>query len=113
MTINNYPPYVSFGDFQPLSRSLWILYRQNESNQINPNPNPSLEERLRNEICFVTFDLFNEFMKWNISLAQFTFLTVLIREKNQTVNPIPFDWDRHAYMNHISNCYILDQEFYS
>ena len=111
MTINNYPPYVSFGDFQPLCRSLWILYRQNESNQINPDL--SLEERLRNEICYVTIDLFIECTKWNISSDQFTFLIRQIREKNQTVNPIPFDWDRHAYINHISNCYILDQEFYS
>ena len=113
MTINNYPPYVCFGDFQPLSRSLWILYRQYEDLQINPIPQLTLEERLRDEICFVTFDLFNECTKWNISLAQFTFLSGQIREKNPTVNPIPFDWDRHAYINHISNCFILDHEFYS
>ena len=107
MTINNYPPYVCFGDIQPLSRSLWILYRQHEDLQENPNPQISVEERLRDEICFVTFDLYNECMKWNISLAQFTFLSSQIREKNQTVNPIPFDWDRHAYINHISNCFFI------
>ena len=113
MTINNYPPYVSFGDIQPLSRSLWILYRQYEELQLNPNPQLSEEERLKNEIIFVSFDLFNECKKWNISLEQFTFLCVQIREKNQTVNPIPFDWDKHAYINHISNCFILNHAFYS
>ena len=113
MTINNYPPYVSFGDFQPLSRSLWILHRQYEDLQINPIPQLSLEKRLRDEILFVVFDLFNECTKWNISLDQFIFLIRQIREKNPTVNPIPFDWDRHAYINHISNWYILNQEFYS
>ena len=113
MTINNYPPYVSFGYFQPLSRSLWILHRQYEDLQINPIPQLSFEERLRDEITFVTFDLFNECMKWKISLTYFYYLIRQIREKNPTVNPIPFDSDRHAYINHISNCYILDQEFYS
>ena len=113
MTINNNPPYVSFGDIQPLSRSLWILYRQNEELQLNPNPQISVEERLRDEIIFVSFDLYNEFLKWNISFEQFNFLSRQIREKNEAVNPIPFDWDRHAYINHISNCFILNLEFYS
>ena len=113
MTISNYPPYVCFGDVQPLSRSLWILYRQQEDLQENPNPQISVEERLRDEIIFVTFDLYNEFLKWNICFEQFTFLSQQIREKNEAVNPIPFDWDRHAYINHISNCFILNHEFYS
>lgn len=113
MTINNFPPYVSFGDIQPLSRSLWILHRQNEELQLNPNPQPFEEERLRNEILFVTFDLFNECKNWNICLLQFTFLINQIRLKNEALNPILFDWDRDAYINHISNCFILNEAFYS
>ena len=109
MTISNCPPYVSFGDIQPLSRSLWILYRQNEDLQ----ENHERDEIVRNEIIFVTFDLYNECLKWNISFELFNFLSRQIREKNEAVNPIPFDWDRHAYINHISNCFILNHEFYS
>ena len=113
MTISNRPPYVCFGDFQPLSRSLWILYRQHEELQeINP-PQLSVEDRLRNEISFVCLDLYNEPLKWNICFEQFTFLIGQIRDKNEAFNPIPFDWDRHAYINHISNCFILNHEFYS
>ena len=107
MTISNCPPYVSFGDIQPLSRSLWILYRQNEYLQENHEQ----DEIIRGEIIFVSFDLYNEFLKWNYSLQLFYFLSRQIREKNETVNPIPFDWDRHAYINHISNCFILNHEF--
>ena len=109
MTISNYPPYVSFGDIQPLSRSLWILYRQNEDLQ----ENHERDEIIRDEIIFVSFDLYNECVKWNISVELFNFLSRQIREKNEAVNPIPFDWDRHAYINHISNCFILNHEFYS
>ena len=109
MTISNWPPYVSFGDIQPLSRSLWILYRQNEDLQ----ENHERDEIVRNEIIFVTFDLHNECVKWNISFELFSFLSRQIREKNEAVNPIPFDWDRHAYINHVSNCFILNHEFYS
>ena len=112
MTISNRPSYVSFDDIQPLSRSLWILYRQNEDLQENHRPIFE-EERLRDEIIFVNFDLYNECLKWNISFELFTFLSRQIREKNEAVNPIPFDWDRHAYINHISNCFILNHEFYS
>ena len=110
--ISNTPPYVSFGDIQPLSRSLWILYRQQEELQLNPNPQLSEEERLRNEIIFVSFDLFVECQTWNISLELFNFLCIQIRNKNQALNPIPFDWDRHVYINHISNCFILNHTFY-
>lgn len=113
MTINNTPPYVSFGDFQPYSRSLWILYRQLEDQQeINP-PQLAVEERLKEHIVFTSFDLFCECLKWNISYNQYIFLIRQIRDRNQTINPIPFDWDRHAYMNHITNCFILNHEFYS
>ena len=104
MTINSYPPFVCFGDFQPLSRSLWLLYRTLEDLQ---NPSPLVEQKIREEICFVTFDLYTECIKWDISLNKFNFLSLQIREKNQAVNPIPFDWDRHAYKNHIDNCFIL------
>ena len=111
MTISRYPPYVSFGDIQPLSRSLWILYRQNEDLQENHRPNISAEDRIRDEIIFVSYDLYNEMrFKWNISFELFTFLSRQIREKNEAVNPIPFDMDRHAYINHISNCFILNHE---
>ena len=113
MTINSYPPYVSFGDFQPLSRSLWILYRTLEDLEENQNTPPLVKQKIREEICFVTFDLYTESIKWNISLPEFNFLGRQIILKNQAVNPIPFDWDRHAYRNHISNCFILDHEFYS
>ena len=113
MTISNWPPYVSFGDIQPLSRSLWILYRQNEYLQENHRPNISEEDRIRDEIIFVSFDLYNECLKWNISFELFNFLSRQIREKNEAVNPISFDMDRHAYINHISNCFILNHEFYS
>ena len=109
MTISRYPPYVSFGDIQPLSRSLWILYRQSEDLQENNEQDGTV----RDEIIFVSFDLYHECLKWNISLGLFNFLSRQIREKNEAVNPIPFDLDRHAYINHISNCFILNHEFYS
>ena len=112
MTINNYPPYVSFGDFQPYSRSLWILYRTLEDLEENQNTASLIKQKLREEIWCTTFDLYTESIKWNISLDEFNFLIHQIRLKNQAVNPIPFDWDRHAYKNHISNCFILNHEFY-
>ena len=111
MTINSRPPFVSFGDFQPFCRSLWILYRTYEDLNKNPNSQILVQEKLQEEICFVTFDLYSECMKWNISLAEFNYVSCQLREKNQAVNPIPFDMERHAYRNHISNCYILDHEF--
>ena len=113
MTINSYPPYVSFGDFQPLSRSLWILYRTLEDLEENQNTASLVKQKVHEEICFVIFDLYTESIKWNISLVEFNFCVRQIRSKNQAVNPIPFDWERHAYKNHISNCFILDHEFYS
>ena len=112
MTINSYPPYVSFGDFQPLSRSLWILYRTLEEVEENQNNASLVKQRLREEICFVMSDLYNECIQLNVCLLEFNFLCQQIREKNQAINPIPFDWERHAYRNHISNCFILDHEFY-
>ena len=112
MTINNYPLYVSFGDFQPFSRSLWILYRTLEDLEQNQNAALQVKQKLREEIWHTTFDLYDECNKWNISINEFMFLVDQIISKNQTVNPIPFDWDRHAYENHISNCFILNHEIY-
>ena len=113
MTINSYPPYVSFGDFQPLSRSLWILYRTLEDLEGNENTPSLVKQKLHEEICYVIVDLYSESIKWNVSLEEFNFCIRQIRLKNQAVNPIPFDWERHAYKIHISNCYILNQAFYS
>ena len=110
MTINNYPPYVSFGDFQPYSRSLWISYRTLEDLEQNQNASPLLKQKLREEIWNTTFNLYIESIKWNISLDEFNFLKDQIILKNQAVNPILFDWERHAYINHIRNCFILDHE---
>ena len=52
MTITYYPPYVSFGEFQPLSRSLWILYRKLED--VDENQNNSLVQLKFHEeiICY-------------------------------------------------------------
>ena len=113
MTINSYPPYVSFGDFQPFSRSLWILYRTLEDLERNENTPSLVKQKVHEEICYVIVDLYSESIKLNMSLQEFNFCARQIRLRNQAVNPIPFDWDRHAYINHIKNCFILNHEFYS
>ena len=107
MTINNYPPYVSFGDLQPLSRSLWILYQRLEE---EANENHLL---LIEHISCVIMQLYFECGTSNISLKEYNFLINQIRLKNEAVNPIPFDWERHAYRNHIVNCFILNHINYS
>ena len=105
MTITYYPPYVSFGEFQPLSRSLWILYRKLED--VDENQNNSLVQlKFHEEIICVIVELYTESVEWNISMAEFDFLIRQIRLKNEAVNPILFDGERHAYRNHIFNIFL-------
>ena len=112
MTINSFPPYVFFGDFQALCRSLWVLCRTLEDLERNENTQADIIDKIRYEKYHVITELYDEYKKWNDSLDEFYFCVRQIGLKNQAVNPISFDWERHAYKIHISNCFILDQTFY-
>ena len=101
MTINNYPPFVSFGDLQSLSRSLWILYRKLE----DANENQLL---INEHIICVIVQLNTECHKWNMDMKEIDFLIRQISLKDEAVNPIRFDWERHAYRNQIANCFMLN-----
>lgn len=53
---------------QPLSRSLWILYRTLEDLEENQNTSSLVKQKLREEICYVIVDLYSESIKLNIFL---------------------------------------------
>lgn len=104
MTMNRIRPVVGFGEFFNLCKTLWIICRTLDDDRFNQD----LMVRLLEEKYQVITKLCDEYKKWNYSLDEFYYCVRQISLKNQLLNPFNFEWKRHAYKIHISNCFLLN-----
>ena len=90
---------VSFGYFFELYRCLWIVSRFIENGDNN-------EENL-NTKCRLTFDLYQEYKKFNNSLDELYYCINQMELGNSLLDPLNFDTNPCAYRVHITNCFYL------
>ena len=98
---------MSFGKFYAFFRKLWTICRVLDDLE-NGNNNYAVRETLREDKYHVIVELCDEYKKWNYSLDEFYWCVVQINRNNQALNSYRFDWERHAYKIHITNCFLLN-----
>ena len=56
----------------------------------------------------IVSDLCKEYKDWNDSLDELFWCIAQITLGNSSINPFNFEWERHAYKVHITNCFLIE-----